>query len=211
MITDPKTVIARRAAQLLPDGAVVNLGVGIPTLIPSFLSSRQIYLHSENGILGVGPRPDFGHEDPNLIDAGKRLITAQPGASYFSSADAFAMIRGGHIDIAVLGALQVAEQGDLASWAIPGKDHLGVGGAMDLARGAGKVIVTMTHCDALGASKIVPECTYELTARQVVSVIVTELALFEIIGGRLVLRECEPGVSLEFVRSQTTATFEVAV
>lgn len=206
-MTDAKTVIARRAAAELREGDVVNLGIGIPTLIPGHLGGRRIHLHTENGLLGVGPRPAPDAVDPDLIDAGKQPVTIAPGASFFSSADAFAMIRGGHVDVAVLGALQVGRRGDLASWAVPGRDVLGVGGAMDLVVGARKVVVATTHRDSRGRSKLVPECTYPLTARAEVDVVVTELAVFDVLDGELVLRELQPGVSLDEVVAATEAPF----
>lgn len=208
---NPRELIARRAARELHDGDVVNLGIGIPTLIPDYLEGRDIFLHTENGLLGVGPRPRPEEVDPDLIDAGKQPVTVNPGASYFSSADAFGMIRGGHLDVAVLGALQVSQDGDLASWAVPGKDVLGVGGAMDLVAGARRVVVTTTHCDSSGAPKLVRRCTYPLTAAAEVDVVITDLAVFEIGGGRMVLRELQPGATLEQVREHTEAEFEVAL
>ena len=204
-----REVIARRAALELHDGDVVNLGIGIPTLIPDYLEGRRIFLHTENGLLGVGRRPTPEEFDPDLIDAGKQAVTALPGASYFSSADAFAMIRGGHIDVAVLGALQVSQEGDLASWAVPGKDVLGVGGAMDLVAGARRVVVTTTHCDSSGRSKLVRRCTYPLTAAAEVDLVITELAVFQVTSGRLSLCELQPGVTLDQVRDQTDAEFEL--
>jgi 3-oxoacid CoA-transferase B subunit len=204
-----REVIARRAALELHDGDVVNLGIGIPTLIPDYLEGRRIFLHTENGLLGVGRRPTAEEFDPDLIDAGKQAVTALPGASYFSSADAFAMIRGGHIDVAVLGALQVSQEGDLASWAVPGKDVLGVGGAMDLVAGARRVVVTTTHCDSSGRSKLVRRCTYPLTAAAEVDLVITELAVFQVTSGRLSLCELQPGVTLDRVRDQTDAEFEL--
>ncbi|MBO0683788.1 MAG: CoA transferase subunit B [Candidatus Dormibacteraeota bacterium] len=208
---NPRELIARRAARELHTGDVVNLGIGIPTLIPDHLEGREIFLHTENGLLGVGPRPRPEEVDPDLIDAGKQPVTVNPGASYFSSAEAFGMIRGGHLDVAVLGALQVSQDGDLASWAVPGKDVLGVGGAMDLVAGARRVVVTTTHCDSSGAPKLVRRCTYPLTAAGEVDMVITDLAVFEIGGGRMVLRELQPGVTLDQVREQTEAEFEVAL
>ena len=162
---DPKAAIAARAARELRDGEVVNLGIGIPNLIPAFLPRRQRrrHLHTENGLLGVGPRPAAGEQDPDHIDAAKLPVTALPGAAYFDSADSFAMIRGGHVDVAVLGALQVCAAGDIANWAVPGRDVLGVGGAMDLVVGAGRVIVTMTARSSRGEPKIVARARIPLT------------------------------------------------
>jgi len=188
----------------------VNLGIGLPTMIPNYLgASTKIYLHSENGILGVGPRPAADAIDPDLIDAAKRPVTALPGAAYFDSASSFAMIRGGHIDVAVLGSLQVSERGDIANWAIPGKDVLGVGGAMDLVVGARRVIVTMTATSSRGDPKVVPECAYPLTARGAADVIVTELSTFRLRAGRLVLTELADGVSPAHVAAVTTARYDV--
>jgi 3-oxoacid CoA-transferase B subunit len=207
-VQDARELIAQRAALELRDGDVVNLGIGIPTLIPDHLEGRRIFLHTENGMLGVGRRPTAEEFDPDLIDAGKQAVTALPGASYFSSADAFAMIRGGHVDVAVLGALQVSQAGDLASWAVPGKDVLGVGGAMDLVAGARRVVVTTTHCDSSGRPKLVRHCTYPLTAAAEVDLVITELAVFEVGSGRLKLCELQPGVTLDRVRHLTEAEFD---
>ncbi len=166
MTGDVKTSIAARAAQELRPGEIVNLGIGIPNLIPGLLGDgTSVVLHTENGLIGVGPRPGEDELDPDLIDAAKQPVTALPGAAYFDSAQSFAMIRGGHIDVAVLGALQVSIAGDIANWAVPGKDVLGVGGAMDLVVGARRVIVTMTATSSTGEPKVVSECTYPLTAR----------------------------------------------
>ena len=208
--TDPKTLIAERAARELRPGEVVNLGIGIPNLIPGYLGSdTAIFLHTENGLLGVGPRPGEGELDPDLVDAAKRPITALPGASYFDSASSFAMIRGGHVDVAVLGALQVSERGDIANWAIPGKDVLGVGGAMDLVVGARRVIVTMTSTTPSGAAKLVHECTFPLTAREAVDVVVTELAVFRIQDGSLTLTELLDGASVDDVQQVTEAEYTI--
>lgn len=210
MSDDPKRRIAARAALELYDGEVVNLGVGIPNLIPSFLGEQAgVFLHTENGLLGVGPRPDADELDVDLIDAGKEPITALPGASYFDSASSFAMIRGGHVDVAVLGALQVSAAGDIANWAVPGKDVLGVGGAMDLVIGARRVIVTMTTTTSAGDPKIVPVCTYPLTARASVDVIVTELCVLRVRGGSLVLVELLGGATVDDMRAVTAAPFAV--
>ena len=209
MIDDVKTRIARRAARELCEGEVVNLGVGIPNLIPALIEpDTNVYLHTENGLLGVGPRPSDDELDGDLIDAAKQPVTALPGASYFDSATSFAMIRGGHIDVAVLGALQVSAGGDIANWSVPGKDVLGVGGAMDLVVGARRVIVTMT-ASASGVPKVVETCTYPLTAAAVVDVIVTELAVFRIREGHLYLTETLEGTTVEQVRAVTGAPFLV--
>ena len=209
---DPKRRIAERAARELHGGEFVNLGIGLPTLIPDFLGEDGgVFLHSENGIIGVGPRPAEGKLDPDLIDAGKRPVTELPGVAFFDSADSFAMIRGGHVDVAVLGALQVSEAGDVANWAIPGKDVMGVGGAMDLVVGARRVIITMTHVASNGDPKIVPTCTYPLTARGCADVVVTDLAVFRLLDGRLTLTELMPGVTLDEVLAKTAASVPVAL
>jgi 3-oxoacid CoA-transferase B subunit len=210
MSSDPKSAIAARAAHELRPGEVVNLGIGIPNLIPGFLGQdTRVFLHTENGLLGVGPRPADEELDPDLIDAAKRPVTALPGAAYFDSAQSFAMIRGGHIDVAVLGALQVSAAGDIANWAVPGKDVLGVGGAMDLVVGARRVIVTMTATSSAGEPKVVAECTYPLTARGAADVVITELSVFRLRDGALVLTELQPGATLDDVRAVTTAPFTV--
>jgi 3-oxoacid CoA-transferase len=208
--TDPRLRIAARAARELAPGEVVNLGIGIPNLIPRFLQTdANVFVHTENGLLGVGPPPSDEELDEDLIDAAKRPVTALPGAAYFDSAQSFAMIRGGHIDVAVLGALQVSEDGDIANWAVPGKDVLGVGGAMDLVVGARRVIVTMTSRSSGGEPKVVDRCTYPLTAPGVVDVIVTELAVFQRVDGRLRLAELLDGATVADVSAVTTARFEV--
>jgi 3-oxoacid CoA-transferase len=210
MSADPRLRIAERAARELAPGEVVNLGIGIPNLIPRFLQAdANVFVHTENGLLGVGPPPSDAELDEDLIDAAKRPVTALPGAAYFDSAQSFAMIRGGHIDVAVLGALQVSEDGDIANWAVPGKDVLGVGGAMDLVVGARRVIVTMTSRSSNGEPKVVDRCTYPLTAPGVVDVIVTELAVFQRVDGRLRLAELLDGASVADVSAVTTARFEV--
>ena len=212
MSEDIRFRIARRASQELRPGEVVNLGIGIPNLIPSFLGGGpRVHLHSENGLLGVGPRPGPEELDPDLIDAAKQPVTALPGAAYFDSTESFAMIRGGHVDVAVMGALQVSARGDIASWAVPGKDVLGVGGAMDLVVGARTVIVTMTSTSSAGEPKLVPECTYPLTAREAADVVVTELAVFRFREGVLTLAELLDGVTLEDVARVTAAPYEVAL
>ena len=210
MTDDPRLRIAARAARELHQGEVVNLGIGIPNLIPRFLEDDSgIFVHTENGLLGVGPPPDGDELDEDLIDAAKRPITALPGAAYFDSAQSFAMIRGGHVDGAVLGALQVSVSGDIANWAVPGKDVLGVGGAMDLVVGARRVIVTMTATSSTGEPKVVSECTYPLTARAAADVVVTELSVFRLRDSALVLTELLGGATLEQVRAATGAPFDV--
>ena len=210
MIEDPKQRIAARAAEELRPGEVVNLGIGIPNLIPGFLGAgTEVFLHTENGLLGVGPRPLEDELDPDLIDAAKRPVTALPGASYFDSAQSFAMIRGGHVDVAVLGALQVSAHGDIANWAAPGKDVLGVGGAMDLVVGARRVIVTMTSTSSAGEPKVVSECSYPLTARAAADVVITELAVFRIREGQLHLTELLDDATLTDVAAVTSAPYVV--
>ncbi len=202
-----KDLIARRAARLLEPGWVVNLGIGIPTLVSRYLDADAVFLHTENGLLGVGPPPALGEADPNLIDASKRPITQRAGASYFDSAASFAMIRGGHLDAAVLGALQVDERGRIANWAVPGEPVLGVGGAMDLLSGARCVIAVMTHSTKDGRSKLLRECTLPLSSLRPAAWVVTELATFRVEAGELVLHECAPGVTAEQVRARTEARF----
>jgi len=208
MTSDVKRRIAERAAQELEPGEIVNLGIGIPNLIPGLLDDDAgIFLHTENGLLGVGPRPSEDELDPDLIDAAKAPVTALVGASYFDSAASFAMIRGGHVDVAVLGALQVSGHGDIANWAMPGGDVLGVGGAMDLVVGARRVIVTMTATSSKGAPKVVPECEYPLTAASAADVVITELAVFRLRDGALHLTELLGEATLEDVAAVTSAPF----
>ena len=212
MSPDPKPRIAARAAQELCPGEVVNLGIGIPNLIPECLGPDSgVVLHTENGLLGVGPRPDEDELDPDLIDAAKQPITALPGAAYFDSASSFAMIRGGHVDVAVLGALEVSAAGDIANWAVPGKDVLGVGGAMDLVVGARRVIVTMTATSSRGHPKVVAECRYPLTAAGAADVVVTELCVFRLVDGELRLTELLDGATVDDVTAVTTAPFVVTL
>ncbi|MCA3720039.1 CoA transferase subunit B [Phenylobacterium sp.] len=199
-----------RAARELKDGFYVNLGIGIPTLVANHIPpGMEVTLQSENGMLGMGPYPFEGEEDPDLVNAGKMTISELDSSSYFNSAESFAMIRGGHIDLSVLGAMQVAANGDLANWMVPGKMVKGMGGAMDLVAGVKRVIVVMEHCEKSGRSKLVRECTLPLTGKGVVDLLITDLGVFEINRGRGAVRlvELAPGVTLEEVRARTEAAF----
>jgi len=204
--------MAARAAQELQDGFYVNLGIGIPTLVANYVPNDiTVTLQSENGMLGIGPFPFEGEEDPDLINAGKQTISEVQHSAYFDSAQSFAMIRGGHIDVAVLGAMEVAENGDISNWMVPGKMIKGMGGAMDLVAGVKKIIVVMEHCAKDGSPKFIPACTLPLTGRNVVDMIVTDLAVFQRPNHRSSFRlvECAPSVTIEQVQAKTTGHFEV--
>jgi len=208
-----RELMAKRAARELRDGFYVNLGIGIPTLVANYIPEGiNVTLQSENGLLGIGPFPEEGRVDPDLINAGKQTVTTIPGSSFFSSADSFAMIRGGHVDLSILGALEVAQNGDLANWMVPGKMVKGPGGAMDLVSGVKRVVVLMEHTSKDGSSKILKQCTLPITGKGVASLVITDLCVFEVEPGkRLVLKELHPGVTLEDVRAKTAAEFRVAL
>ncbi len=204
-----REAIIKRAAKELKEGMYVNLGIGLPTLVANEVNGMNIVFQSENGLLGIGAYPLEGGVDADLINAGKETITVVPGASFFNSADSFAMIRGGHIDLAILGGMEVSQNGDLANWMIPKKLIKGMGGAMDLVHGAKKVIVIMEHCNKYGESKVKKECSLPLTGKGVVHQLITDLAVFEFSNNAMRLVELQEGVSLDQVKEKTEAEFEV--
>jgi 3-oxoacid CoA-transferase subunit B len=197
--------MARRAAREIPAGAIVNLGIGLPTQVADYLPEGHAWLHSENGLLGTGPFPFEGEEDPNLINAGKQTVTVLAGGSTFDSATSFSMIRGGHIDLAIMGAMQVSAGGDLANWAVPGGKVMGIGGAMDLASGCRRLIVMMQHVTKKAEHKLVAKCDYPLTAKRVVSLIITDLGVFEPTGHAFRVHELAPGLTRERAEAATGA------
>ena len=197
--------MARRAAREIPAGSIVNLGIGLPTQVADYLPEGHAWLHSENGLLGTGPFPFEGEEDPSLINAGKQTVTVLPGGSTFDSATSFGMIRGGHVDLAIMGAMQVSAGGDLANWAVPGGKVMGIGGAMDLASGCRRLIVMMQHVTKKGEHKLVQRCEYPLTATRVVSLVITDLGVFEPTGHGFRVIELAPGVTREAAERATGA------
>lgn len=210
-MSDKRKVILDRAVKEIQDGMYVNLGIGMPTLIANIIpKDYNVMLHSENGLLGIGAYPRVEEVDPDLINAGKETVTAKAGASFFDSAESFAMIRGGHIDLAILGGMEVSETGDLANWMIPGKLVKGMGGAMDLVQGAKHIVVIMEHVNKYGESKVKKKCTLPLTGQGVVNCLITELGVFRFADGKMELVELQKGVTLEEVREKTEADFTIA-
>lgn len=210
-MSDDRLKIVRRAVKEIDNGMNVNLGIGMPTLIANYIPKEyRVMLQSENGLLGIGPFPFEGEEDADLINAGKEMVTTVPGASFFDSAESFAMIRGGHIDLAILGGMEVAENGDLANWMIPGKMVKGMGGAMDLVSGAKRIVVIMEHVNKHGESKVKNSCTLPLTGQGVVNRLITDLAVFDFTSGGMVLVEVQEGATLEEVQAKTEANFTVS-
>jgi 3-oxoacid CoA-transferase subunit B len=208
---EKREIIIRRAARELRDGFYVNLGIGMPTLIANHVPpGMEVILQSENGMLGIGPYPLAGHEDSDLINAGKETVSELPGTSFFSSADSFAMIRGGHINLSILGAMEVDQEGNLANWMVPGKVVKGMGGAMDLVASARRVIVTMEHTTKSGEPKLIPKCTLPITGLKVVDTVITDLGFFRFTAQGLYLEELAPGATVEQVRQATSATFQIA-
>ena len=208
---DKRNIIAQAAARQVRDGDYINLGIGVPTLVPGFLPKDvHITLHTENGMLGYGDYPEPGQEDPDLINAGKETITELPGCSYFGSHDSFAIVRGGHLDATILGAMEVSAKGDLANWMIPGKKVKGMGGAMDMVAGARKVIVAMEHTTKDGKPKILNACSLPLTGKGVVSTIITELAVFDVTPSGLILKEICPSTTIEALQKVTEPAFSVS-
>jgi 3-oxoacid CoA-transferase subunit B len=208
--TEKRELIARRAARELRDGFYVNLGIGMPTLVANYVpAGLEVTLQAENGMLSVGPFPLSGAEDPDLINAGKETVTELPGTAYFSSADSFAMIRGGHIDLSILGAMQVDELGNLANWMVPGKVVKGMGGAMDLVAAARRVIVAMEHTAKNGEPKLLPQCTLPITGLNVVDTVITEMGFFRITRQGFLLEELAPDITIEQVRQATAANFRI--
>ncbi len=207
----PRDRIVQRAAKELQDGFYVNLGIGMPTLVANLIPQGvDIVLQSENGMLGIGPFPFEGDEDADLINAGKQTITELPGSSYFSSSESFEIIRGGHVDLTIMGAMEVSQEGDLANWMIPKKMVKGMGGGMDLVASAKRVVITMTHASKKGAPKLLKKCSLPLTSQKCVDRVITEMAVFDFDNGRMILRETAPGLTVDDIRKVTEAQFDVA-